>query len=118
MAGLGEPEAEPSFRTVTRGVLTVTEPSNGFVRSARRTVAAGLGSLLERCKVELARVDGGREIEHGGTDQAQQSAAEAERGPSGDEQNAEYCLRAVGGSCEFPAGFSVIPGQRHVDPKA
>jgi hypothetical protein len=77
-----------------------------------------LGSLLERCEVELARVDGGREIEHGGSDQAKQSVGEAERGPSGDEQNNTRRLRAVGASCEFPSGFSVIPGQRHVDPKA
>ena len=61
--GVRRTGAELSFRTVTRRVLTVTEPSNGFVRSARRTGGAGLGSLLEFCEVELARVDGGREIE-------------------------------------------------------
>src|SRR5450631_3375603 len=85
--GLGKTGAELSFRTVTRRVLTVTEPSNGFVRSARRTGGSGLGSRRELCEVELVPVDGGREIEHGGYDQAEQSVAEAERGPSGDEQN-------------------------------
>lgn len=99
--GVRKTGAELSFRTVTRRVLTVTEPSNGFVRSARRTGGSGLGSLRELCEVELVPVDGGREIEHGGSDQAAQSVGEAERGPSGDEQNAEYC-------CE-PLGFMRVP---------
>ena len=38
----------------------------------------------------------GREIEHGASDQAGQSVGEAERGPTGDEQNAEYCCELLG----------------------
>jgi hypothetical protein len=72
-AGFRRTRAELSFKTVTRRGLTVTEASSGFVRSARRTGGSGLGSLRELCEVELVPVDGGREIEHGGSDQAEQS---------------------------------------------
>jgi ribosomal protein L34E len=43
------------------------------------------------CEVELVPIDRGRETEHDDADQAEQRAGEAERGRSGDEQNAEDC---------------------------
>ena len=115
--GVRRTGAELSFRTVTRRVLTVTEPK--CIRSlsethGRRGVGIAAGVLRGRARPGRWR----SRDRTGGSDQAEQSVGEAERGPSGDEQNNTRRLRAVGASCEFPSGFSVIPGQRHVDPKA
>ena len=67
-----------------------------------------MGSRRELCEVESVPVDGGREIEHGGSDQAEQSGGEAERGPSGDEKNAAYGCELLG-SMRVPSVFRSYP---------
>ena len=119
----GKPERSWSFRTLTRPVLTVTEPSNGFVRGARTHGRLGVGiaagALRGRARPgrwwprdRTRRLRSGRAERRRSRASAKPSAAEAaaNRTPS--------VAASCWGSCEFPSGIPVIPGQRHVDPKA